>query len=369
MFVPLLMILFAILILALIITVILPLRLQRTYDLPTASLPFVQKSVSALHLVRNQESLSPPDPSQTQTLPFEIATGESVDQICDRLKQAEMILSKDTFTTFLVYFGFDRNLQTGIFSLSPSMSAKQVAQILTDPYARQIPFTILPGWRLEEIAASLPTSGLQITPDQFLSITQNPPYKFSILLGISTPSTLEGFLFPGTYYLSREISPEELIHHFLLRFLKVITPEFQEAISTQGLSLQQAVTMASIIERETKIDSEKPMIASVFLNRLKANMMLETDPTVQYALGYQADAQTWWKSPLFFADLEVNSPYNTYQYFGLPSAPISNPSLTSIQAVASPQDTPYYYFRAACDGSGAHNFAVTYEEHLANQCP
>jgi UPF0755 protein len=98
-------------------------------------------------------------------------------------------------------------------------------------------------------------------------------------------------------------------------------------------------------------------------------MYLETDPTVQYSLGYQETSNTWWKSPLFYKDLEINSPYNTYLYPGLPPGPISNPDISSLIAVRYPAQTSYYYFRAKCDGSQLHNFAITFEEHLANECP
>ncbi len=109
-------------------------------------------------------------------------------------------------------------------------------------------------------------------------------------------------------------------------------------------------------------------IASVFYNRLAIGMRLETDPTVQYALGYDAQKNTWWKSPLTFTDLEANSPYNTYRNPGLPPGPISNPSLNAIKAAVAPAETDYLFFRAKCDGSLTHNFSKTYEEHLNFGC-
>ena len=126
--------------------------------------------------------------------------------------------------------------------------------------------------------------------------------------------------------------------------------------------------MASIVERESILDEEMPLIASVFINREKIGMKLDSDATVQYALGYNQIQGTWWTNPLSSQDLQVNSPFNTYQNSGLPPAAISNPSLAAIQSIAFAADTPYYYFRARCDGSGFHNFAVTFEEHLSNGC-
>jgi UPF0755 protein len=116
-------------------------------------------------------------------------------------------------------------------------------------------------------------------------------------------------------------------------------------------------------------DEEKPIIASVYLNRLRIGMKLDADPAVQYALGYNAAQQTWWTNPLSLDDLKFDSPYNAYLHTGLPPTPVSNPGLKSLRAVAFPTGTPYYYFRAKCDGSGYHLFSETFNEQLANGCP
>jgi UPF0755 protein len=143
----------------------------------------------------------------------------------------------------------------------------------------------------------------------------------------------------------------------------------REGFQHQGLSLYQAVTLASIVQREAVVEDEMPLIASVFLNRLADGIKLDSDPTVQYALGYISRQKSWWKNPLTLDDLQVDSPYNTYRNPGLPPGPIANPSLNALLAVAFPAQTPYYYFRAACDGSGRHAFAKTFAEHQANACP
>jgi UPF0755 protein len=148
-----------------------------------------------------------------------------------------------------------------------------------------------------------------------------------------------------------------------------LSPEMRAGFARQGLDVYQAVTLASIVQREAVKSEEQPSIASVFLNRLAAGMRLETDPTIQYALGFDAVTNSWWKSPLLVDDLAIQSPYNTYQNSGLPPGPISNPSLSALQAVAYPAQTPYYFFRARCDGSGLHNFSETFDQHLKNGCP
>jgi UPF0755 protein len=131
----------------------------------------------------------------------------------------------------------------------------------------------------------------------------------------------------------------------------------------------EAVTLASIVERESVRMEEAPLISSVYLNRLRGGMRLEADPTVQYALGFDATRQTWWTNPLSLADLKFPSPYNTYLVMGLPPGPIANPGGGALAAVAAATQSSYFYFSARCDGSGFHNFASTFEEHLANLCP
>jgi UPF0755 protein len=155
----------------------------------------------------------------------------------------------------------------------------------------------------------------------------------------------------------------------LEEFRDQLTPDLREGLKRQGLSIYEAVILASIVERETVVEDEMPLIASVFLNRLAAGMPLEADSTAQYALGYQEEAKTWWKNPLSLDDLQVDSPYNTYLHGGLPPGPISNPGLNALKAVAFPAQADYFYFRAACDGSGEHHFAETFEEHVQNACP
>jgi UPF0755 protein len=161
---------------------------------------------------------------------------------------------------------------------------------------------------------------------------------------------------------------DDVLVMILSAFAEQVDATIREGFERQGLSVVEAVNLASIVQKEAVVADEKPLIASVFLNRLAIGMPLETDPTVQYALGFDESTGSWWKSPLYLGDLAVDSPYNTYQNVGLPPGPISNPDLGSLWAVAFPAETPYYFFRAACDGSGRHNFAVTFEEHLGNAC-
>jgi UPF0755 protein len=219
---------------------------------------------------------------------------------------------------------------------------------------------------MEEIAASLSTSGLDITPEAFLAAASAPIDTSGYL---PAGASAEGFLSPGAYTLPRTISAEQLVFLLVQNFSARLTPELQSGFTSQSMSVYQAVTLASIVQREVVVADEMPMIASVFYNRMKIGMPLQTDPTVQYALGYNATQGTWWTNPLSAQDLQFGSSYNTYIHPGLPPGPISNPGLAALQAVASPAHSNYYYFQARCDGSGLHNFAETLEGHQQNNCP
>jgi len=218
---------------------------------------------------------------------------------------------------------------------------------------------------MEEIAASLPTSGLDITPEAFSAAASAPVSAPGFL---PAGASAEGFLAPGPYILSRAIPADQLVSALLEGFSARLTPELENGFAAQGLTVYQAVTLASIIQREAVAPGEMPMIASVFYNRLAIDMPLQADPTVQYALGYNLPQGTWWTNPLSGEDLLFDSPYNTYVYGGLPPGPISNPGIEALQAVAAPAQSNYYYFQARCDGSGLHNFAETLEQHWQNNC-
>ena len=296
---------------------------------------------------------------------FSVEIGESPYSIAARLEEKAIILDAEAFITLLVYTGMDSHILPGNYRLSPSLSMQSIAGMLQDTRASQITFIILPGWRMEEIAASLPTSGLLIAEEAFLDAAQNPPPR---AVDADDATNSEGFLFPDSYLLSRNLTAAQLITELTLNFARNLSPEIKAGFAAQGLTVYDGIKLASIVEREAVVADERKMIASVFFNRLQANQKLETDPTIQYALGYDEINQTWWKAPLTYADLEVASPYNTYFYPGLPPTPICNPSQGSLEAVAFPAKTPYFYFRARCDGSGLHAFAETFEGHLANGC-
>lgn len=344
---------------------------EREFGSADPNLPFFQKISYSARLMWNWVEVTQSLDAEGKQRPFEIRQGETASMIAERLAREGFISDAGLFQVYLLYAGLDTRLQAGQYMLSASSNMIEIAHALQDATPLEVPFVILPGWRLEEIAATLPTSGLAISEDEFLRLAQNPE-----LVNLPTGSfdwselqSLEGFMLPDIYHVRRDITAQELIRVILANFNAKVTLDMQLNFEKQGLNLKQAVTLASIVQREAVVESEQPIIAGVFINRLNSGMLLQSDPTVQYALGYNQDKQTWWTNPLSANQLQTNSPFNTYLYPGLPPGPICNPSLEALKAVANPQIEPrYYYFRASCDGSGRHKFAVTYDEHLANAC-
>jgi UPF0755 protein len=342
-----------------------PSEASRIYGPPAAWLTITQKAQYSARLLWYDGLLTRPLSPTGIERSFRIDPGDSVNVIAQRLQDAALIRDADSFRAYLIYSGLDTSIQAGEYRLSAAMSAIEIAREIQDATSTEVEFVILPGWRMEEIAASLPTSGLAITPDEFLASAQTPPDDFDFLDGADSA---EGFFFPDSYILARNTSVNELMDELLRNFSLRLTSELTHGFEEQGLTIYEAVIIASIVEREAVQDEEKPLIASVYLNRLNIGMKLDADPTVQYALGYDFAEDTWWTNPLSLNDLQFDSPFNTYAYAGLPPAPISNPGLDSLQAVAFPAETPFYFFRARCDGSGYHSFAETFEEHVANGC-
>ncbi len=343
-------------------------RAELIFGSPSIHLGYIQRVyLSALILLQSNDLIQPMNPNGTE-INLIINLGESVPSIIGQLWETGLISNPGVFRSYLQYTGLDTSLKAGEYKLSPAMSSIEIAQAIQSSISADVTLTILPGWRVEEIANSLPTSGINITPEVFLQTVSTHPVGYSFSSCVSEDS-LEGFLYPDSYTLPRKTTIDELLPRILMNFEAQVSPSLRNGFSTQGLNLCQAVTLASIVQREAILVEEMPLITSVFYNRLKSGAMLASDPTVQYALGFNQSQETWWTNPLSEQDLQVNSPYNTYVYQGLPPGPISNPGLTALKAVAFPAQTPYYYFRAACDGSGRHLFAETYDEHLKNECP
>jgi UPF0755 protein len=325
------------------------------------------------YLAAQAEQLQGPVGVGNTPIPFTITPGQTANEIVLNLTAVGLVTNPELLLNYLHYFGLDSHLEAGDFLLDPTWPLPELAAALTDARAREITLRFIEGWRLEEMADSLrQLQPANINADEFQAIAQRQaPFdlsRYDFLSSLPPDATLEGYLFPDTYRIPLDADAAYLVDLMLTNFGSQVTPQMRQAYGVQGLSLREAVTLASIVQREAVIAEERPLIAGVFLNRLRTDTLLQADPTVQYALGYQPDSQTWWKTPLFLDDLQFDSPYNTYRYAGLPHGPIANPSFSSLQAAANPTQTDFIFFVASCDGMapGSHVFSVTYEEHLAN---
>ncbi len=327
----------------------------------------MQRWTYSLQVLVNENKLTMPKSLVASQTIFTIPSGARVTSVAMALEQNGYISSWEAFRYYVIYKGMDTQIKAGDFKLSPSMTAVEISQSIQSAYSADVPFYIYPGWRAEEIAAALPSSGIEVTPDEFMELVKNPG-NLDLPGNLHGLLSLEGYLFPGEYVINRKISAQNLVMTFVQRFEESVSADIQVQLQENGLSFRQSIVLASIIQRETFDDSERALMASVFYNRLADGMKLETDPTVQYALGYNDSWGGWWKTPLAVGDLSVQSPFNTYIIPALPDHPISNPDLPSILAVAKPESSFYYYFRANCDGSGSHVFSSTFEEHLSKAC-
>jgi UPF0755 protein len=340
---------------------------EKRFGPASPDLSTVDRFTYSVRLLLNTEALTVPENPEGTASVFEIGLGESVGTIATRLRQQGLIRDAAAFRLYLVYAGLDREIQAGKYEINPRQNAMEIGKVLQDSTPKQVDFPILPGWRVEEIAASLKTSGLSIRKEDFVDAVLHPGER--VPKDWPEIQSLEGFLFPDVYHVDRGIGTDALIKTFVSQFNEKVNDDLRTGFDRQGLNLAQAVTLASIIQRESVVAEEDPLIASVFYNRLNSGMKLDSDASVQYAVGFNTGQNSWWTNPLSNADLGFNSPYNTYVYSGLPPGPICNPGIEALQAVAHPAQTPYFYFRARCDGSGKHNFVATYEEQLQNACP
>jgi UPF0755 protein len=314
-------------------------------------------------------SLHHPQGNSSQAVPVHVQTGDSVTTVAERLHSQGVISSPLLFRLDARLQNLGRKLKAGDYVVRRNMSIDQMVAALTVYHQPLIRVTLREGLRKEQVAAILGSHG--INGGQFLREVANPRVRIHPDLNlpilrdrpVNAAGGLEGYLFPNTY----EVPPHDTAHAFLAFMIKTLneqfTPAMRQRARREGLSVYDVLNLASIVEREARVPAERPIIASVYLNRLrlKPPMRLDADPTVQYALGKPG---RWW--PVITQDdYRTQSPFNTYIHDGLPPGPIANPGLASINAVIYPKPTQFLYFVAR--GHGLHAFARTYSEQLQNQ--
>jgi UPF0755 protein len=330
--------------------------------------PAERAMLTAYLAARSGDLTSPAGPDPTP-VDFSVEPGETAGMVAERLAAQGLVADAQLLTYYLRYLGLDSQVEAGDFILRQTMTLPEVARALTDALAREVEVRVTEGWRLEQIAEALALHpALADRSDDFrLLAGPNSPRAnaYDFLDDLAPGASLEGYLFPDTYLLRPDATASDILDKLLSNFQARLPPDYRTQVAARGLTLHQAITLASLIEREAVVGDERPLIASVIYNRLAVGQLLEIDAAVQYALGQPGN---WWPR-LAGLDLRgIQSPYNTYAVPGLPPGPIANPGLESILAAANPATTDFYYYRALCDGSGRHAFAVTYEEHLANAC-
>lgn len=290
-----------------------------------------------------------------------IPVGTSSQGIAKILKENNLIRNELVFRVFARYEKMDGKFKAGKYVLSNSMTQEEIMKKLVEGGIAKdyVTFTIPEGFELRQIADRLSEMGL-VDKDKFLELTSkasNFSSEFEFLKEVPQELSLEGYLYPDTYQVYTDAAEKDIIRKMLSRFESLYTDDIKNKAQELNMSLNEVITLASIIEREGKIDDEREIISAVFHNRLKSGMMLQSCATVQYILGER-------KPVLSNEDIAIDSPYNTYINKGLPPGPIASPGIKSILAAVNPADVDYMYFVYNEDETGTHTFSVTYEEHL-----
>jgi len=292
----------------------------------------------------------PADSTKPQKVIFTIDSGQSFNKIVDNLFRQRLISSMMKFKLIARIKKSDRKLIAGEYELSATMSPLAILTQLTDGSVRLHRLSIPEGFNINQIAETVELAGF-CDKQSFINAATDEAFVRTMKIAAST---FEGFLFPDTYYFSNDVSSQQIIDAMVARFNKAFLPEWQARAKKIGFSVNETITLASIIEKETGVASERPIISSVFHNRLKRKMRLATDPTVIYGIKN-------FNGNITKKDLQTYTPYNTYMITGLPPGPIANPGSESIKAALYPADTKYLYFVSKRDKT--HYFSSTLTEH------
>lgn len=290
--------------------------------------------------------------SPATTIDFVVKSGEKVYEIGQHLEENRLINSVALFKLYVRLKGLSGQLQAGNYKMEKNLSLVEVVDRLRHGNF-DVRLTFPEGWRVEQMAEYLDQTfkgqDPNFDPDQFLK--QAYP--------------LEGFLFPDTYIVASNIKTEELIETLKSNFERRVDSRLRSDLASQDLTLDQVVILASIVERESSREEDRPVVAGILLKRWRNDWPLEADATVQYVKASQVGRKgEWWPKDLTIDDLALDSPYNTRRHAGLPPRPISNPGLSSLRAVVYALETPYWFYLT--DDSGQTHYAKTLEEHNSN---
>ena len=304
--------------------------------------------------------IGPYNKNNQEDIVIDIPSGSTVNQVSDILKENKLIKNKVLFKLYVRISNNSSNLKSGKYLFNQTYSNKQIINDLAlgRVYNDGIKITVPEGSTSAEIINLLVDNNLG-EKEVYEKLVSNPDefketYEF---LKEDDITSLEGFLYPSTYYFDEKESEKEILSHMLKIFQSKYNEKLQKRQKELNKSLYEVVNLASIVEKEAVLDEDRPIIASVFYNRLDIGMPLQSDATIQYIFEER-------KKSITYDDLKINSPYNTYIVKGLPPTPIANPGIESIEAVLYPDDTDYLYFVATIDGG--NTYSKTYEEHIKN---
>jgi UPF0755 protein len=297
--------------------------------------------------------------SRADARSFVISRGEANASIARRLEADGFVRSALGFLYALYDTGRETALQSGTYTISAALTTREITKVFEKAPGEQAVLRVIEGWRLSELATAVNKAFPSIAKEDFLKAAVVGQRRNTVLAGLPPETPLEGFLFPDTYFFKPTATPPQIIDALLDQFEQRVGRTLRQAAADRKSSVYDLVKLASIVEREARDRKESPTIAGVYANRLKIGMKLDADPTIQYAIGE-------WRE-LTLADLEIDSPYNTYKVAGLPPTPICSAGEAALKAAAAPADVPYFFFVAKNDGTGDHAFAKTAEEQEANR--
>lgn len=291
--------------------------------------------------------------SENQTI-ITIQPGMTANDIGQLLYNEKIIKSVIMFRVIAKVYNMESSLQAGEYAFSNDMTTEQIVTIIAKGQTAYRQITIPEGYNIDQIAELIDKQKLG-DGNKFKTLAKTyAPYPYMTNQPVVNYKA-EGYIFPSTYRLARGTTEEQLLQIMVKEFDNQLIPAMRDRAAELGLSVADVITLASLVEKEAKLDGDRPIIASVFINRLKLDMPLQSCATIQYILGFP-------KAELSIEDTQIQSPYNTYLHKGLPPGPIANPGGASINAVLYPAETDYIYFVA--DKDGAHHYSTSYQEHL-----
>jgi UPF0755 protein len=327
---------------------------RRRLALAAGALLLLVLAAAAAGAVLFSRELRPPErPAAAGPVEVEIPGGASLPAVARLLEDRGVVRNAGAFRWLARLRGDAGRIRAGFYRLPTDAAAADVLDQLVEGRTRLERIVIPEGLTVEE-TAGVAAAQAAFTAEEYLALARDSSFADS--LGIPAP-TLEGYLFPETYLVDPDVSARELIELQVGTFRRLFEPGLARRAAEQGFDTHELVTLASIVEAEARVPAERPVIASVYRNRLERGMLLEADPTVQYALGGHRER-------VLYEHLEVDSPYNTYRNPGLPPGPIGSPGRASLEAAVEPDSTPYLYFFWIGDSLGTHTFSETYAEHL-----